>query len=85
MYNFNNPKIGDIVYPTYTPSKAGKIIAVDNEQYYYPNGRKQEKYLNLVTIQPQNGKIYQSKAMLLKCYLQLIKDNKKFRDIYNIK
>ena len=31
-YDWQNPKVGHIVYPAYTPAKAGKVIAVNGER-----------------------------------------------------
>jgi hypothetical protein len=86
-YNYNNPQIGDIVYPAYTPVKAGKILEIDNEQYFHPNGKPQDKAFNLVTVLQSNGQTYQKPAINLKCFRDLVEDHelkaKKFQKIFN--
>ncbi len=65
-YKWSNPQVGDIVYPSYTPSQAGKVIAVSPPQ----DGHH-------VTVRMANGKEYGSRATHLECFRSLVEGHQR--------
>ena len=74
-YDWQDPKIGDIVYEAYTPMKAGKIVKVEVTKKatgvpgtpgYWPEEVRE-------TVQKLDGTTFSSIA--LKCYETLVEDH----------
>lgn len=70
MYNNSEPRIGDIVYPSYTPVRAGKIISIE------PEGRTGQigSFSECKILKP-DGKTYKELAVHLCCFETLIEQH----------
>ncbi len=74
-YDYRNPQLGEVVYPSYGVCKAGIIIEIGSV-IYPPNMEKGVEWVyqgrRPVTILQSNGKKYDETASNLKDYRDLI-------------
>lgn len=70
------PKIGDIVYPHYTPVNAGKIIKIE-EPGFWSNGTSKGTGHTKCTILKANGKEYVEIAQGLIYFQYLVESHER--------
>jgi hypothetical protein len=77
MYDYNNPKVGDIVYMAYSPAKVGKIITLRSAPppVILPSVMNTGPWC--VRVKFANGKTEDIEPSNLKCFLSLIADHEK--------
>jgi hypothetical protein len=80
-YDSNNPKVGDVVYPGFTPVKAGRIVAVGPMTFYGPDSRHPGKEKGIafseMTVRQPNGKEFKAPAINLRCFRTLVEDHER--------
>ena len=69
-YDFDNPKVGDLLYPGYTPVKAGVIIKVT------PYTRNEYEGFHL-TLKKKNHVEYTMDSLGMQCFRCLVEDHER--------
>jgi hypothetical protein len=64
-------KVGDIVYPSYTPVKAGKVIKITPRYTMGSAGRQR------VTVKTLKGVIYEEDSLGLSLFKELVEDHER--------
>ena len=89
MFNYLDPRVGDLVYEPYTPSRAGKIIKVEKKiertilKEFMPDVSPTIKHV--ITVLFLNGSTKSYDSIHLQPFDRLVEDHirkaKKFSDV----
>lgn len=70
--------VGDIVYPSYTPIKAGRVVAIAPGIVSTLNGKPFQR-ADQVTVKTLSGQVFTQSELTLRRYEDLVEDHRRHK------